>query len=95
MPLATLVQVQPLRLRFAVAEGYDALHVGDLVGIYNRNTRDRLAAAKTSFISPEDDPSTATETIVAEIDNADGKLKAGMMVMVGLPNDAGRGAVRR
>lgn len=95
MPLATVVQVQPLRVRFAVAEGSDALHVGELVGIYNRDTRDRLAAAKVSFISPEDDPSTATEAIIAEIGNSDGKLKPGMTVMVGLPDDAGRGAVRR
>lgn len=92
LPLATIVQVQPLRVRFSVAEGSDALHVGELVGIYQRNTRERLTVAKVSFISPEDDPATATETIVAEIDNADGKLKPGMTVMVGLPGQGGDAA---
>lgn len=95
MPLATVVQVHPLRVRFAVAEGYEALHVGELCGIYNRNTRDQLAAAKVSLISPEDDPSTATEVVVADIDNANGKLKPGMTVVVGLPDEPGNGAVRR
>ena len=53
-----------------------------------------VADGAITFISPEIDPRTRTAEVVARIDNADGKLRAGMFAQIELrPNAAQEGLI--
>lgn len=82
VPLAAVVQVHPLFVRFSLHDGADRLHVGDWVGLYNLNSLKPLAAAKISYVSSEYDASAHPGVFKAEFDNTDDALKPGWKVNV-------------
>ncbi len=77
-PLATLYQIDPVRISFAVPERYlGRLHRGQRVQLVVAAYGEEVFTGEVSFISPAVDPATRTVRVRAEIANPDGRLVPG------------------
>ena len=77
-PLATLYQIDPVRISFAVPERYlGRLHRGQTVRLRIAAHGEEVFEGAVSFISPAVDPATRTVRVRAEVANPDGRLVPG------------------
>jgi RND family efflux transporter MFP subunit len=77
-PVATIVQVNPLKLKTAIQERYAALiRPGQGVAFNVEAFPGRVFAGKVAYVSPAVDQATRTFPVEALVDNADRVLKPG------------------
>jgi RND family efflux transporter MFP subunit len=78
MPVATIVQMTPLKLRTSIQEKFAAaIHPGQLVQFEVEAFPGRTFEGKVAFISPAVDQSTRTFGVEVLVDNGDRTLKPG------------------
>ena len=77
-PVATIVQVNPLKLKTAIQEKYAGLiHPGQAVAFAVEAFPGRIFAGKVAYVSPAVDQATRTFAVEALVDNNDRVLKPG------------------
>ena len=77
-PVATIVQVNPLKLRTGVQESYAGIiQPGQAVEFRVEAFGDRTFTGKVAYVSPALDQATRTFAVEALVDNADRRLKPG------------------
>jgi len=77
-PVATIVQVNPLKLRTAIQEKYAGLiRPGQPVDFIVEAFPDRMYRGKVAYVSPAVDQATRTFPVEVLVDNADRQLKPG------------------
>ncbi|HKB13751.1 MAG TPA: efflux RND transporter periplasmic adaptor subunit [Vicinamibacterales bacterium] len=77
-PVATIVQVNPLKLKTAIQEKYAAMiRPGQAVAFVVEAFPGRTFAGKVAYVSPAVDQTTRTFAVEALVDNADRVLKPG------------------
>jgi RND family efflux transporter MFP subunit len=77
-PVATIVQVNPLKLKTAIQEKYAGLiHPAQSVAFAVEAFPGRTFAGKVAYVSPAVDQATRTFAVEALVDNADRVLKPG------------------
>ena len=77
-PVATIVQVNPLKLKTAIQEKYaGAIHPAQSVAFAVEAFPGRTFAGKVAYVSPAVDQATRTFAVEALVDNADRVLKPG------------------
>jgi membrane fusion protein (multidrug efflux system) len=83
--VATLVSLDPLRLRISVPEAHlAALVTGATLAFHVAAYPDRSFAAKLAHVSPVVDPATRDVVADAEVSNTDKSLRPGMFVTAGI-----------
>jgi RND family efflux transporter MFP subunit len=99
-PVATIVQVNPLKLKTAIQEKFAGLiHPGQAVAFAVEAFPSRTFSGKVAYVSPAVDQTTRTFPVEALVDNADRVLKPGFFTkgvvrthvdnnMLGVPDDA-------
>lgn len=84
-PLTRLVDMDPLKLEFAVPERYlSILSLGQEVNLTVSAWPEETFAGRISFIGPEVDPLNRTVSVVARVANTANQLRPGMFVRVNL-----------
>jgi membrane fusion protein (multidrug efflux system) len=94
--VATIVQVDPLKLRTGVQEKYAGIIVpGQTVDFRVESFGDAVFHGKVAYVSPSLDPTMRTFTVEAIVDNADRRLKPGFFAkgVILTKNDEGVMAV--
>ena len=94
--VATIVQVDPLKLRTGVQEKYAGIIVpGQVVDFRVESFGDAVFHGKVAYVSPSLDPTMRTFTVEAIVDNADRRLKPGFFAkgVILTKNDEGVMAV--
>jgi membrane fusion protein (multidrug efflux system) len=82
-PLATIIQLEPLRVSVNVPQSdYPRVQVGQAVRVRCNVPRGEYVAGKVALVSPSLDPSTRTGVIQVAVGNSNGKLTPGMFVEV-------------
>jgi RND family efflux transporter MFP subunit len=77
-PVATIVQVNPLKLKTAIQEKYaGAIHPAQSVAFAVEAFPGRTFSGKVAYVSPAVDQATRTFAVEALVDNADRVLKPG------------------
>jgi membrane fusion protein, multidrug efflux system len=77
-PVATIVQVHPLKLRTGVQERYaGVIQAGQLVEFRVESFGDTVFSGKVAFVGPSLDQTMRTFTVEALVDNRDRRLKPG------------------
>jgi RND family efflux transporter MFP subunit len=77
-PVATIVQVNPLKLKTAIQEKYaGSIHPAQSVAFAVEAFPGRTFAGKVAYVSPAVDQATRTFAVEALVDNADRVLKPG------------------
>jgi multidrug efflux pump subunit AcrA (membrane-fusion protein) len=77
-PVATIVQVNPLKLKTAIQEKFAGLiHPGQAVAFAVEAFPSRTFSGKVAYVSPAVDQTTRTFPVEALVDNADRVLKPG------------------
>jgi HlyD family secretion protein len=77
-PVATIVQVNPLKLRTGVQERYaGAIHGGQAVEFRVESFGDQVFKGKVAYVSPAIDQTMRTFTVEALVENDDRRLKPG------------------
>jgi RND family efflux transporter MFP subunit len=77
-PVATIVQVNPLKLKTAIQEKYaGSIHPAQSVAFAVEAFPGRMFAGKVAYVSPAVDQATRTFAVEALVDNADRVLKPG------------------
>jgi RND family efflux transporter MFP subunit len=77
-PVATIVQMTPLKLKTAIQERYAGLiRPGQTVQFFVEAFPDRQFAGKIAYVSPAVDQATRTFAVEALVDNSDRVLKPG------------------
>jgi len=77
-PVATIVQMTPLKLRTGVQERYaGVVQAGQPVEFRVESFGDTVFTGKVAYVSPSLDPTMRTFTIEALVDNSDYRLKPG------------------
>lgn len=81
--MATLDQLDPIRVQFSIAEKYlPFLKIGMAVKLTSDAYPDRIFSARLSAVSPRIDPQTRLVSVEAQMANADNTLKPGQFVSV-------------
>lgn len=82
-PLFTVVDDDPLEIRFSVPERYlGRLHTGSPVEVTVQSMPDRTFEGQVGFVSPYVDPASRTVALKAQIPNPDSELTAGQFANV-------------
>ena len=77
-PVATIVQIHPLRLRTAIQERHAGLiHAGQSVEFFVEAFPERKFTGRVAYVSPAVDQVTRTFAVEAVVDNQDRALKPG------------------
>ena len=77
-PVASIVQMNPLKLKTAIQERHASLiKAGQAIAFTVEAFPDRAFAGKIAYVSPAVDQATRTFPVEALVDNADRKLKPG------------------
>jgi multidrug efflux pump subunit AcrA (membrane-fusion protein) len=77
-PVATIVQINPLKLRTGVQEKYaGAIQAGQAVEFRVESFGDLLFKGKVAYVGPSIDQTMRTFTVEALVDNSDRRLKPG------------------
>jgi RND family efflux transporter MFP subunit len=77
-PVATIVQVNPLKLRTGVQERHAGIvHPGQTVEFHVESFGDTVFQGKVAYVSPSLDETMRTFTVEALVDNRDLRLKPG------------------
>jgi RND family efflux transporter MFP subunit len=77
-PVVTIVQMNPLKLRTAIQEKYDAvIRPGLLARFKVESLPDQVFPGKLAYVSPSVDQATRTFPVELLVDNADRRLKPG------------------
>lgn len=91
----TLIDPVEMRLVFAVPDvRIGAVQIGQLVPVHVDALPDVPLVGRVSTIHPVADPSLRTFDVELTLDNASGKLRAGMVASATLPDGVARGGVR-
>lgn len=86
--IATLVDLDPLELVFAVPERYlGQLHLDQSVETRVASYDQQVFRGTVTFVDPQVDPVNRTVTVKAVVDNLDGKLKPGQFATTRLRLD--------
>lgn len=90
----TVIDTREMKLVFAVPDArISAVKLGQLVPVHTDALPGTPIVGRVATIHPVADPALRTFAVELSIDNADGKLRAGMVASAALGSDGGAGAL--